>query len=328
MDATIFASPAIYAAGAVVILCGWAAVLLRSATDRLNEVPKLHYLREQIARKTAEYDEIKEKVEALRAGLATTIKEKAELAAIREQKRQQATELAHIEAKLDGFAEDVARMDEVEKRGAMVLDRLQHVNQEIVEAETRKASIELVVRELERQQAVHEHGIALLTAQKENVEREAARAKQKCDEAQRDTDRAKVDLHELEERHLAESAALNSIQQAVERLRGEETAARQAIDRLADQERDIVLAISTSAAERKEITAGIAILRAYSESHQRELECLRAESADRAGHGRAIAEVRRKWISFLKEEGYLADKDDAGADPASHPSPWRTLQAS
>jgi hypothetical protein len=94
MDVAILYSPAAYAAAAVLFLCCWAAVALRNASDRLIEVPKLHYLREQVARKAAERDTIEQRLSELRAEIAVADREKAELAILRQEKEQRLLELA------------------------------------------------------------------------------------------------------------------------------------------------------------------------------------------------------------------------------------------
>ena len=114
MDVAILYSPATYAAAGVVFLCCWAAVVLRNAADRLIEVPKLDYLREQVARKAAERDTIEQKISELRAELAAADREKAELAILRQEKEQRSLELAGIEEKLASLDQDRAKINEVE----------------------------------------------------------------------------------------------------------------------------------------------------------------------------------------------------------------------
>jgi hypothetical protein len=134
MDVAVFLSPATLAASAVVFLCGWAAITLRNSSDRLAEVPKLYYIREQVARKTAERDIIEQRLNELRAEIATADREKAELAVLCQQKELRALELADIEAKIASLADDRDKIEEVQTQLAAALDQFSQIGQDVVDA--------------------------------------------------------------------------------------------------------------------------------------------------------------------------------------------------
>ena len=92
-------------------------LVCRGASQRLRSPdrgPKLHYLREQIARKAAERDTIEQRLGELRAEIAAADREKAELAVLRQEKEQRLLELAGIEEKLASLDQDRAKINEVE----------------------------------------------------------------------------------------------------------------------------------------------------------------------------------------------------------------------
>jgi hypothetical protein len=282
MDVAILYSPATYAAAGVVFLCCWAALVSRNAADRLIEVPKLHYLREQVARKAAERDTIEQKISELRAELATADREKAELAILRQEKEQRSLELAGIEEKLASLDQDRAKINEVEGQLASAFDRLSLANQGIVDAETKKATLDAAVQGLARQQAQLADRVAELTAQQEDLTRGVARAKQELDVAERTADRATADLRILEQHHAAEAAALTEVRQSVERLKGEGAAIEGSIDRLASEKEDLVQAITIATAEHRTIEEELATLRSRAEGQQREIKRLGEEAAEAA----------------------------------------------
>ena len=282
MDVAILYSPATYAAAGVVFLCCWAALVSRNAADRLIEVPKLHYLREQVARKAAERDTIEQKISELRAELATADREKAELAILRQEKEQRSLELAGIEEKLASLDQDRAKINEVEGQLASAFDRLSLANQGIVDAETKKATLDAAVQGLARQQAQLADRVAELTAQQEDLTRGVARAKQELDVAERTADRATADLRILEQHHAAEAAALTEVRQSVERLKGEGAAIEGSIDRLASEKEDLVQAITIATAEHRTIEEELATLRSRAEGQQREIQRLGEEAAEAA----------------------------------------------
>jgi AAA domain (dynein-related subfamily) len=298
MDVAILYSPAIYAAAAVGFLCCWAAVVSRNAADRLIEVPKLHYLREQVARKAAERDTIEQKISELRAEIAVADREKAELAILRQEKEQRSRELAGIEEKLASLDQDRAKINEVESRLASTLDRLSRANQSVADAETKKATLDAAVQGLERQQAQLAERVAQLTAQQDDLTRGVAVAKQELGAAERTADRAKADLRILEQHHATEAVALTEVRLSVERLKGEGAAIKGSIDRLASEKEDLSQAITMATAEHRTIEEELATLRSRAEGQQREIKRLGEEAVEAAAKRErdeaATTELRRQ----------------------------------
>jgi uncharacterized coiled-coil DUF342 family protein len=328
LNLAILYSPVTFASAAVVFLCCWAAVALRNTADRLTEVPKLSYLREQVARRTAERDNIEQKIDELRAELATTDKEKAELAILKQEKEQHRQELATIEEKLANLDQERVKINEVEGQLASALDRLSQAKQEVSDAENTKADLDAAVQWLQRQQTELADRISELTVQRENLANALARLKQELDVTERTAERTKGDLRILEQHHAAEAAALTEMKQSVERLRGEEAAVKGSLERLASDREDLAQAITIATGQRRTIEEEIATFKTRAESYQREIKRLSEEaieaSAKREREEAATVELRHQRdalhgeIEMLKKvlsslEGKVGPRTDAEA---------------
>lgn len=153
METSFLFSPASFGALCVVLLCVAAAITTRMAALRLAAVPKLDYLREHIARKMAERDDLEGKLNELRAELAVADKEKAELSVLRQEKEQLVLELADLEDKLANLANDRAKIEQVQNELAAALDKHAQATQDLKDAEAKKAELDLALQAMERERA-------------------------------------------------------------------------------------------------------------------------------------------------------------------------------
>jgi predicted nucleic acid-binding Zn-ribbon protein len=298
MDVAVFLSPATLAASAVVFLCGWAAITLRNSSDRLAEVPKLYYIREQVARKTAERDIIEQRLNELRAEIATADREKAELAVLCQQKELRALELADIEAKIASLAEDRCKIEEVQTQLAAALDQFSQIGQDVVDVEAKKSALDATIQELQVQHGQLADTITRLTSEKETLAREVARAKQGNEDAHRVLEQTKAELSDLQHRKQAEMTNLSDAQQALNGMKGELAAVEGSIGRLSQEQRDLANAITAASAEHQTINTELATLRSQAEGQQREIKRLNDEVTEAAARREreevAVTELRHQ----------------------------------
>ena len=285
MESTLIFSPLFLSATAIVVLCCGAALSVRGATLRLAEVPKLHYLREHVARKSAERDDLEGKISELRAELATADKEKAELSILRQEKEQHTLELADLEDRLANLAGDRAKIDEVQSQLATALDALAQATQDVRDVEAKKGDLEALVQSLVSKRDELQEGVAKLGSDIEQLRegkailsKDLVAAKEDLDDTQRATRREREVLDGIQQQRATEAAALDEIRLSAERVKGEEAACKGAIDRLDRDQRELTEAIDKLTADRAAFTGEIASLKSQAESEGREIERLEDET--------------------------------------------------
>lgn len=279
MEASFLFSPASFGALFVVVLCVSAAITTRIAALRLAAVPKLDYLREHIARKTAERDDLERKIDELRAELAIADKEKAELSVLRQEKEQLVLELADIEDKLANLANDRATIEQVQNELAAALDKHAQATQDLKDAEAKKVELDLALQAMERERA--EAQGALTKAQNDLTELRSAedeqrskltQAKDEYEVAERAAKRENELVEELQKKRFEGSVALEEVKLSAEKAKGEVAAAEGAIQRLTAEQRDMALRTEGMLAEQHGLTAELATLRVQAEGSQRDIK--------------------------------------------------------